>query len=197
MSEETGSWELLKFDNDYEIYTEYPYPIQRVGKDWILKESYTGNGYLHVKINGRDQNKHRLIALQFVNNDDPDTKTQVDHIDRNKSNNHIDNLRWISPSENTKNKNKYKCQVAEYLDELPEDVIEISDYEGIELKDYYYDAENERIIKIIRFPKTIKVKVIKPYLQNKLLVMTFIDLYGRGHNRSYNKVVKNIKEVLN
>jgi hypothetical protein len=45
---------------------------------------------------------HKIIALTFVINDDPINKTQVDHIDNNKKNNHKNNLKWISPSDNVK-----------------------------------------------------------------------------------------------
>lgn len=57
---------------------------------------------------------HRLVALNFLNNDN--NNKIVDHIDGNKINNCLDNLRWVTPSENVKNghinnqnyKNKYK-----------------------------------------------------------------------------------------
>jgi hypothetical protein len=45
---------------------------------------------------------HKIIALTFIINDDPINKTQVDHIDNNKKNNHKNNLQWISASNNVK-----------------------------------------------------------------------------------------------
>ena len=45
---------------------------------------------------------HRIVAKAFIPNDDPDTKTCVDHIDGNKHNNLPSNLEWVSRSENHK-----------------------------------------------------------------------------------------------
>ena len=45
---------------------------------------------------------HRLIALAFLKN--PHNKKEVDHIDRNKLNNCVSNLRWSTHTENQINK---------------------------------------------------------------------------------------------
>ena len=66
----------------------------------------TNNNYHKVVIqyNGvkRNMRVHRLVAETFLpnNNDLP----EVDHIDRNRINNHISNLRWVSRSDNLKNR---------------------------------------------------------------------------------------------
>ena len=44
---------------------------------------------------------HRLLALQWISN--PDNKPQIDHIDRNPSNNSLTNLRWVTHKENMNN----------------------------------------------------------------------------------------------
>ena len=43
---------------------------------------------------------HRLVALAWVPNNDYITKNLVDHKDRNKLNNHANNLEWVSASTN-------------------------------------------------------------------------------------------------
>lgn len=48
----------------------------------------------------------RLVATAFINN--KENKPYVDHIDRNVSNNNMNNLRWVTQSENLLNKNTIK-----------------------------------------------------------------------------------------
>ncbi len=45
---------------------------------------------------------HRLVAEAFLPN--PDNLAEVDHIDRDKNNNHVSNLRWASISQNRINR---------------------------------------------------------------------------------------------
>lgn len=45
---------------------------------------------------------HRAVALAFIPNDDPQNKTEVNHIDENKLNNRYDNLEWCTKSYNQK-----------------------------------------------------------------------------------------------
>jgi len=55
-------------------------------------------------INGKKINVNiscnRIVALVFLENDDPENKTQVDHKDGNPSNDCLSNLEWVTPGEN-------------------------------------------------------------------------------------------------
>lgn len=88
------------------------YAVSREGKVMslkngkILKQSVGTHGYLCVnfynKIKVANRTVHRLIAKAWISN--PENKLEVDHIDRNKLNNSIENLRWVSHQENNLNK---------------------------------------------------------------------------------------------
>lgn len=45
---------------------------------------------------------HRIVAEEWCNNPNPETKTCVNHLDGNKLNNHMSNLEWVTHSENSK-----------------------------------------------------------------------------------------------
>ena len=49
--------------------------------------------------NKRTECIHRLVASHFIPN--PDNKPQINHKDGNKANNHVDNLEWVTCSENS------------------------------------------------------------------------------------------------
>ena len=45
---------------------------------------------------------HQLVAQEFI--EKPDGKNCVDHVDKNRLNNIVENLRWVSSSENSRNR---------------------------------------------------------------------------------------------
>ena len=90
------------------------YQISKIGRTRnvrtgrILKPRQNKDGYFHIDLcenNIRKTSKvHRLVACEFIEN--PDNKTEVDHMDHNRTNNCINNLRWASSCENNRNRNK-------------------------------------------------------------------------------------------
>jgi hypothetical protein len=79
-------------------------------RGWILKSRKNSRGYLHVSLckNGKPKSctVHRLVAQAFIENHE--NKREIDHIDRCRTNNHVDNLRWATNSENGQNKG-FQC----------------------------------------------------------------------------------------
>ena len=136
------SWEVCAVDNDYEIFNEYPYQIRKISSKRIISERHNENGYLLCTMNGKHYLKHRIIALQWIANDSPETKTFIDHINHIRDDNHINNLRWVTNSENERNKASYKKVKATYIKELPANCIPIEIYRGIIFENYFYCNDN-------------------------------------------------------
>ena len=69
-----------------------------------LNPRFTKNGYARVCMRNTITNKrcdryiHRLVAEYFI--EKPTGKNVVNHKDCNRSNNHIDNLEWVTAKEN-------------------------------------------------------------------------------------------------
>ena len=90
---------------------EGKYAITQQGQVWsylsnkFLKPYRTkkNQNYLSVQLQGKNFQIHRLVAEAFIPN--PQNKPTVDHIDKNPSNNNVENLRWATLEEQCQNKN--------------------------------------------------------------------------------------------
>lgn len=86
--------------------------LAKKDKPLIMAPHIGGGGYysvnLHRKVEGKKviERKyiHRLVAEAFIPN--PLNRTEINHIDGDKTNNHITNIEWITHSENMKHSYK-------------------------------------------------------------------------------------------
>lgn len=82
----------------------------------ILKPRNHSGGYLNVCLcNGIKKQffVHRLVAHHFCEKNNH--QVEVDHIDRDKTNNHFSNLRWVTKSQNGRNKPKKFGATSQYV----------------------------------------------------------------------------------
>lgn len=86
----------------------------------IKKATRGSDGYYDISLYRNNHPKyfsiHQLVAQTFIAN--PDKKPTVNHIDGDKSNNHVDNLEWATYDEQMKHASKlgllnYRCQDVE------------------------------------------------------------------------------------
>jgi hypothetical protein len=147
-------WETVIDHGDYEIATTYPHQIRKKANGAILAESLNKDGYNKLKMNRRDFMKHRLIALQFIPN--PDLLPDIDHINHVRTDNRTSNLRWISSSDNQRNKSSNLGVDYVFVDEISKDAIRVTDYRGHHFdnlffhddKFYFFNGHQYRILHI-------------------------------------------------
>ena len=95
-------WKDINEALNYEVSNTGLIRNKNSGK--ILKGRLSKSGYLQVSIKidetGKFSNRyiHRLVATYFILN--PENKREVNHKDGNKENNNVENLEWVTSSEN-------------------------------------------------------------------------------------------------
>jgi hypothetical protein len=108
----------------YKIPTYSNYEITRCGKVRSIKNgihtelngSINNNGYKNFRLTEDGVTKTITVARLMLMTFDrlPKANEVCDHIDRNKSNNRLDNLRWVSHSVNNSNRTSKKKYVGVY-----------------------------------------------------------------------------------
>ncbi len=102
------TWKVIRFDE--KISEKEKYKISNYGRilnckgpEEILVKKYFINGYQNLpvvqKSNGKKTSRyvHKLVAQHFLNKTEEDR--YVIHIDYDKKNNHVDNLKWATKEE--------------------------------------------------------------------------------------------------
>ena len=121
---------------DYTIYENGDvYSKVRRGGGGKLTHTISNGGYYTVSLTKDSFSKnftlHRLLGICFLDN--PDNLPCIDHIDRNRLNNNLDNLRWVTYKENNENKEKTKGSIyinKRYFNDTCYEYIRYSWYEN-------------------------------------------------------------------
>ena len=94
-----GNVKSLEREITYEDGRVYNYPSKNI------KQTLDGRGYptvgFNVGGNKSSHRVHRLVAENFIPRTFSLSPLEVNHIDGNKKNNNVENLEWVTSSENT------------------------------------------------------------------------------------------------
>ena len=98
-------------------YPDYViHPVGTILKIWKHKTKERKpikqkNGYIRIELTNNGKGKkflvHRLLALHFIPNDDPENKIEIDHNDSVRDNNKLGNLSWVEITQCGIRKTKY------------------------------------------------------------------------------------------
>lgn len=92
-------FEKWKFNKEYGVWVSNFGNFKDIHKRPIPKKVYQQNGYVAVKTKHGNRMAHRLVMYTWCPIEDREAFT-VDHLDHNKRNNRVDNLEWVSQTEN-------------------------------------------------------------------------------------------------
>lgn len=188
----------------------------------ILTGTVKKTGYICYHLQN-DQGKsqmiygHRLVALSCFGLPDNETKRHVNHKDKNRSNNHVNNLEWVTPKENSIHKNlngtnqkgnpKYERRVIQIKDgeiiarfnnlseASKETGVDISTISSLALgritRDYGFEFKYEEIVDIEgEIWKEFETK----YMISNMGRMKKNDRLLHGHKDSFGYIIFNINK---
>ena len=98
-------WKDYTYGNlDYKV-SNYGRVVGK-GRGRELKQRINEEGYIEVTMGSAKCRTrvrvHRLVAILFVENPNPELYIEVNHIDRNRANPRADNLEWMTHEDNVK-----------------------------------------------------------------------------------------------
>lgn len=72
----------------------------RTVKPVTLIPSSNGKGYMRVNLYKKSEYVHRVVGMAFIENDSPEVKKQINHINEDKADNRAENLEWCTDKYN-------------------------------------------------------------------------------------------------
>lgn len=140
----------------------------------LIRSNDGSSGYHYITLCKYGHKKklpiHRVIAFAFLDN--PDNKPIIDHINGNKEDNRVSNLRWATYSENMKNENtvqKFRLTFSE----KGRSVVQLKDNKLIRI--YQYSSETKHYGFV---PSNVRKACNHIYSQHKGYQWMYIDEYN-------------------
>lgn len=130
---------------------------------------------------------NRLVAIAFCENDNPQEKIFVDHIDRNRKNNNYLNLRWVTPQENNKNMIRPKQHKSGYKIKN----INMEEWKETKIPGYYANVEGE----ILKVCKTVN-RILSGSLREGYVRYCILGKHYSGHRLIYETFCGEIPENM-
>ena len=183
------SWQDCIINKEYQIFTEFPYQIRRKTNKRIVKEAIDNKGYVYVCLNRRSIRKHRIVGIQFIPN--PENLPQIDHINHDKTDYHLSNLRWVDNATNQQNCGSTRGVKHEFFDKIPcEDesqIITVDEYNGYTFENlfyhdnyfYYYNGYNYKRAHVHNDSRSVFIYAYDTtHKQRKISYLKFKRLYN-------------------
>lgn len=128
-------------------------PATKKSKEHWTYGAKDADGYCKVCVNYKTYSVHRLVAETYLEN--TEHKPVIDHIDGNRSNNDISNLRWATVSENALNKKNNRVKGQRRGDISDKEYKAISNKRWLEKNPDYYKSEEYKQKRKIQRSKCI------------------------------------------
>ncbi len=101
--------------------------VERLFKEWIVcKIKANAKGYIETRIDGKNYKVHRLVGFCYLGLDIDNQKILIDHINHQRADNRVENLRIVNNQQNQwnrkdpkgysyhKSKQKYQAKISVY-----------------------------------------------------------------------------------
>ncbi len=140
--EDLCSFVTLADSPNYEILNVFPFSVRNKKTHQILKPSMHSDGYFRYCLNKKQFRAHQLIAKTFIKN--PNNHPCVDHKNRDKTDNSLRNLRWVSLNTNARNITKMKGDDYIWTSNPPADLTQIHHYNGWNFDRLFYSKKEHK-----------------------------------------------------
>lgn len=163
---EVYMYKQIEFDN--ELWDYYVYDDGRIyslkSKKFLSPDTSTGYARVLLCHNGIHKrfNVHKLVGLFFIPN--PENLPIINHKDNNILNNHVDNLEWISYSDNVKSENCIKHEKI-YASPFTDDELKTEEWKSFRDGRYFIsnlgrlkNSDNNKILSGHINPVTVYIR---------------------------------------